>query len=139
MNNIRLLLVGAVILVVVATAALFFSNKSSNKNSNQIANPTPATVQEETESTQAAVSITANGFEPSTLTVKMGTNVIWTNNNGKIATINSDIHPTHLLWPFLNLGSFDNGKSVSVVFEKKGTYTYHNHLIPTQTGTVIVK
>lgn len=65
--------------------------------------------------------------------------MVWTNKSGATATVNSDAHPTHLLWPFLNLGSFDDGKSLSVVFDKAGTYTYHNHFSPSQKGTVIVE
>lgn len=69
----------------------------------------------------------------------MGTTVVWVNNNGQAATVNSDPHPTHTLFPFLNLGGFEDGSSVSAKFDKVGVYTYHNHLDPTETGTVIVE
>ncbi|OGH11703.1 MAG: hypothetical protein A3B38_03370 [Candidatus Levybacteria bacterium RIFCSPLOWO2_01_FULL_36_13] len=136
----KLLLIGAVVLVVVVAGALLLSNKSTTTpTETQNANPTQAAAESANESKEAAVSVTANGFEPATLTVRVGTNVVWTNSSGDAANVSSDNHPTHLRFPFLNLGTFENGQTVSVVFEKIGTYTYHNHLRPEQTGTVTVQ
>lgn len=135
----RLILIGAVVLVVVIAGVLLVSNKSTTQTGTQSSNPTQSTTAPQDESKEAAVSVTANGFEPATLTVKVGTNVVWTNNSGDPVTVSSDSHPTHLRFPFLNLGSFDNGKTVSVVFEKAGTFTYHDHLHPERTGTVTVQ
>jgi len=86
-----------------------------------------------------SVTVTNDGFSPKTLTIKAGTKVVWTNKSDKTANVSSDNHPTHLLYPFLNLGSFGVGSSVEVVVEKAGTYTYHNHLNPNQKGTIIAE
>ena len=75
----------------------------------------------------------------STFLVTAGTKVTWTNSSGSIANVSSDPHPIHTNYPPLNLGKFDDGGSVSLVFDKPGTYGYHNHLIPSQTGKVIVE
>ena len=93
----------------------------------------------EEQNKEASVNVTATGFEPQSLTVSVDTNVVWTNSSGEVTNVSSDNHPTHLRFPFLNLGNFDNGTTVSVVFDKAGTYAYHNHLHPEQTGTVMVK
>lgn len=85
------------------------------------------------------VSLTANGFSPSVLTVKAGTKVTWSNLSENTATVNSDPHPTHTNYPSLNLGSFPKGGTLSFIFNKTGTYGYHDHLSPGQTGTVIVQ
>lgn len=85
------------------------------------------------------VNLTSSGFDPKTVTIKTGTRVIWLNKSGDGATVNSDVHPTHQLYPPLNLGEFPNGSSVQLVFDKVGTYKYHNHLNPAQTGTVVVE
>ena len=98
-------------------------------------NPTEAMMMEE----ETIVTLTADGFSPSTITVKTGTKVTWTNKTGGPATVDSDPHPVHTLWPFLNLGTFANGSTVSVTFDKAGTYTYHNHLNSSQKGTVVVQ
>ncbi|MCL5970242.1 MAG: cupredoxin domain-containing protein [Patescibacteria group bacterium] len=136
MNNKLVWLVVAV-LVVGGGGALLLSNKSNNQPAqtvNQAQNTTPTQQMEESN-----VTVTGSGYEPKTITVKQGTKVVWKNTSGGPVTVNSDAHPTHLLWPFLNLGKFEDGSSVSVVFEKPGTYTYHNHLNVSQVGTVIVK
>jgi len=85
------------------------------------------------------ITLTKSGFEPSELKIKAKTLVVWINKSGNPATINSDNHPTHLLYPFLNLGEFADGSSIQVMFDKPGRYTYHNHLNPTQKGTVLVE
>lgn len=86
-----------------------------------------------------AVTVTTMGFVPQTITVKPGTKVTWINKSGDVANVSSDFHPTHLVYPPLNLGSFTDKSSVSLVFDKPGTYNYHNHLNPGEKGTVIVQ
>lgn len=139
MNN-KLLLV--VVLIVVAFGGVLLFNKSNTVNTNSKdttnQNPTP-TKADSVKIESANVEVTSSGFAPQSLTVKTGTTVVWTNKSGGPVTVNSDSHPTHLKWPFLNLGKFDDSASVSVVFEKVGTYTYHNHLDASQVGTVIVE
>ncbi len=137
MNNKFLLIIG--VIIVLLGAIFLFGNKTKNNqvNQNQTTqkqSPAPAKPVEEKD-----VTVTDKGFEPQTVTVKAGTRVVWTNKSAAEVTVNSAVHPTHLLFPFLNLGNFADGSSVSVVFEKAGTYKYHNHLNASQTGTVIVE
>lgn len=87
----------------------------------------------------ASVTVTNDGFNPKTLTIKTGTKVVWANKSDGTVNVSSDNHPAHLLYLFLNLGSFGKGESVEVVVEKTGTYTYHNHLNPSQKGTIIAE
>ena len=141
MNN-KILIVGVV--VVLAIAGLLFVMSRSNTTA-------PATVEntQNSEATQAVeentaeitttVNATSNGFEPQNITIKAGGTVVWTNTSGGMFNVSSNNHPTHLLWSFLNLGSFEDGSSVSVVFEEAGVYKYHNHLNASQTGTVTVE
>ena len=88
---------------------------------------------------QETVILTADGFSPATLTVKAGTKVTWTNQSGADATVNSDPHPAHTGYPPFNLDNFSNGETLSLIFDKPGTYKYHNHLKPGQAGTIIVQ
>lgn len=85
------------------------------------------------------VNLTSSGFDPKTLTIKTGTRVIWLNKSGAAATVNSVVHPTHQVYTPLNLGEFPDGSSVQLVFDKSGTYNYHDHLNPSRTGTVVVE
>lgn len=85
------------------------------------------------------VTLSADGYSPATLNIKVGDKVTWVNKSGVAATVNSDPHPTHTAYPPLNLGNFANGDMISLTFDKVGTYGYHNHLNPTQKGTIIVE
>lgn len=138
MRNLILLAV-AVLLI---GGGFYFLNKG-NRNTSTIpltaVAPTSSPVSSESAKMEAKVTVTKDGFEPQTLKVKAGTLVIWENKSGQTVTVNSDPHPIHTNWPFLNLGNFDDGMTVSVRFDNIGIYTYHNHLEPTQRGTVIVE
>ncbi len=96
---------------------------------------TPSTI----EALQGTITLTADGFSPATLTVKVGTKVTWSNQSGADATVNSSPHPIHTDYPPLNLGSLPNGGIVSLTFDKPGTYKYHNHLKPSEFGTIVVQ
>ena len=99
-----------------------------------LATPTPTPEPEVVE-----VEVTSAGFDPQTLIVRTGTEVTWINKSRQMVNISSDLHPTHLLYPVLNLGNFEAGQSVSLLFDQPGSYKYHNHLKPTVTGVVIVE
>lgn len=105
--------------------------------------PTPSTTltpspTESKKTSGVTIEVTANGFSPSSVTVKTGTQIIWINKTDSMVTVNSDPHPVHNLYPQLNLGRFGPNESVSVTLDKPGTYTYHNHLDPSMTGIIIV-
>lgn len=89
----------------------------------------------------AEVTISSSGFVPATINVKVGQGVIWTNDSSANHEVASDPYPKNNA-----LGGFDEkqplipGDSFSFVFNKAGTYTYHDNLNPyTIKGTVIVK
>lgn len=135
MNN-KVLLVIVVLIVAIGAFTLFGNNKKSPTSSTK--KTTNFTV---TEPNNPIVDIilTDSGFAPREITVKAGTRVIWRNSSGKTATVSSDEHPTHRLYPFLNLGEFADGLAIQVVVEKAGKYSYHNHLNASETGTIIVE
>lgn len=131
------ILIGAVILIVVIGAVVLMAGKGSYQTP---ATQTPSPTTEITASAQqTTVTLTQSGFEPATVTVKAGAKVIWTNSSGKLATVDSAGHPAHLAYPPLNLGELSDGSQVSLVFDKAGTYKYHNHLNPSQIGAVVVE
>lgn len=141
MNNKYIWIGVLAIIIVLSGGFLLLNNKATSvpaQNTQTTQKQTPSQ-QKALQTKQEDITVTSTGFTPQTITVKAGTKVVWTNKSGGPVTVNSDVHPTHLLWPFLNLGKFDDGSSVSVVFETAGTYTYHNHLNASQTGKVIVQ
>ncbi|MBI4004943.1 cupredoxin domain-containing protein [Candidatus Roizmanbacteria bacterium] len=109
----------------------FFFSKKGGYN---YTSPTQA-IQE----SQNKVTLSIDGFSPETLSIKAGTKVTWINKSGSVASINSAVHPTHLVYPSLNLGEVQDGASVSLTFDKPGTYKYHNHLNPSQKGTIVAQ
>ena len=134
-----------VVAFIVIVGAIFFlrGNTINQTTSIPAISTTPsatgtATPSGQQTATEAAVTLTVTGFNPQAITVKVGTKVVWTNKSGQSATVNSDPHPIHTAYPPLNLGGFDDGGTVSLVFDKAGTYGYHNHLDASQKGTVVV-
>ena len=90
-------------------------------------------------STTTAITITPTGFSPSTVTVKVGTVVTWTNSSGDTARVSSDPHPTHTSLPGFDSTTLAAADTYAYTFTKVGTWGYHNHEDPALTGTVIVQ
>jgi plastocyanin len=73
-------------------------------------------------------------FNPSTLTVKSGTVVNWTNQDGASHAIVSDTGSPVAF----SSDSLASGASYSFTFTQPGTYTYHCSIHPTMKGTIVV-
>lgn len=101
----------------------------------------PATATSEASVTQEEnkVTITDAGFSPKEITIKAGESVVWMNEGTVDHTVNSVVHPTHLLYPPLNLNTIKPGEQKSLIFPDAGTYKYHDHLNPSLTGSVTVQ
>lgn len=135
------LLLAVVGFVVLAGAFLILNTNSQNRQTSDENTITPTettNVPQNGENETSTVTLTEEGFEPKTLTVKTGTKVVWINKSGMTATVDSAVHSTHLVYPRLNLGDFTSGESLELVFDEPGTYIYHNHLNASQNGIVIV-
>jgi plastocyanin len=81
------------------------------------------------------ISIKNFAFDPATLTVKTGTTVTWTNNDGAPHTIASDAGSPAAF----SSDSLSTGASYTFTFTQTGTYTYHCSIHPSMKGTVIVQ
>ena len=83
------------------------------------------------------VVYTNSGFSPQTLTVGVGTTIVFTNQSDNQMWVASDPHPVHTNHPaFDQVGDED---TYSFTFTEIGTYNYHNHLIPSNVGMIIVE
>src|SRR5258708_16087078 len=131
------LIIAIVIFILAVGGALILGKKPAVAPTQK---QTPSAISSsQTVNNMQAITFTADGFLQKTVTIKAGTKVTWTNTSGNKATVNSNPHPAHTDYPPLNLGIFNNGETLSLVFDKPGTYGYHNHLNFTQGGTIIVK
>ncbi len=118
----------------------------------QVTTPTPQTTEAETPAgaavgttdkggtiTGVTVAYTNTGFTPNTVTVKVGTAVTFVNQSTSALWVASAVHPTHQLLPgFDELKSVNSGGSYTYVFAKVGTWKYHNHVNPSDIGSVVV-
>lgn len=72
-------------------------------------------------------------FSPTSVTVKVGTRIVWKNETSAphtVASVKSGV---------FNLGPFNKGQTASFVFKKKGTFKYLCGIHPYMTAKVIVK
>jgi len=90
------------------------------------------------------VRMTDNGFEPNAVTVPAGTAVRFSNEDGVAHWPASAPHPVHTDYPeFDAKRGIAPGESYSFVFDKVGTWKFHDHLNccsnPKWFGTVAVQ
>lgn len=94
------------------------------------------------------VTYDGSSFSPSTITIPKGSAVIFRNYSSKNLRVASNPHPSHDGYPTKNgcAGStFDSCSDIppkvswSFFFDYTGQWGYHNHLNPSQSGTIIVK
>lgn len=130
-----------VILVIVAVAALVayskgtypFTTSSPTPTETPTASPNPNIIESVTAS-PAAATVTINNlvFLPSTITVKKGDTVTWTNQDDISHTVTGD----DTQGPASEL--LATGGTYSFTFNTVGTFPYHCQVHPTMQGTVIV-
>jgi plastocyanin len=77
------------------------------------------------------VWIQGMAFTPSSITVKEGTTITWTNKDAISHTVTSDDN-------LFDSGSLGNGKTFTYTFTTTGTYQYHCSIHPSMTAKVIV-
>lgn len=86
------------------------------------------------------VSMTDVGFFPASISIEVGSTVTFVNDGQSLHWPASNVHPTHDL-----LSGFDSEKGISTggayafTFTKKGEWSFHDHLNPDSTGTIVVE
>ncbi len=117
------------------------SNTSSSNTSAQAASnstsPNPDTNNNSASSNE--ITYSSSGFSPATLTVKSGDKVTVKNNTSSQIQFDSNPHPLHTDDPELNIGLIGPGESQTITVTKKGSHGFHNHLNPSDTGTLVVQ
>lgn len=130
------IIIGIIIAIIMIAGGIFLFSKGNTASPRETSQPTslPTTA----EQSQNIVIYTSDGFSPANLVIKVGTKVVWKNEAGSLS-VNSSPHPTHTDYSPLNLGIIGKGELKSLIFDKPGTYRYHNHLNPSHKGTVNVE
>ena len=72
-------------------------------------------------------------FNPTNLTVKVGTTVTWINQDSTTHTVTSDNGA------FQSSGNLNQGTNYTFTFTKAGTYPYHCSIHPNMKGTILVQ
>lgn len=141
----RPIIVIVIILLALAGLAVYAlsAQKNQTPNTSDVSSNTDGTTDAEdqaapTPSERVTIVFTANGFEPSELTVKKGTIITITNNASSDVQFSSDDHPSHLENSEMNLKVLSPGESTSYTPQKAGKWGFHDHLNDTKTGTITV-
>jgi plastocyanin len=143
----RLPALGVIALLLVAFAVAGCGGATSTAGTSPTATTAPTAVPTDTvpaptntpssSGAKAAVSITGNStfaFSPSTMSIKAGTTVTWTNNTVAPHTVTSDAGD-----PASFNGSLSGtGTTFSFTFTTPGTYHYHCSVHPYMTATITV-
>lgn len=152
MKNTLSIIIGIIVIALIAFIALRPTSNSIQQTITATPAPVATTItlgQEPVLATPAsspsvepktvAVSIDDEGFSPSTITVPVGTTVVFTNNGQANHRPASDPHPTHNGLPGLDAGrELVTGESYSFVFTKAGTFGMHDHVRPQVKASITV-
>lgn len=85
------------------------------------------------------VRYTNAGYEPSLLSVPVGTMVQFVNESDDEMWVASNEHPAHTDLPtFDQFGLSPKGSTYMYVFDKAGSWAYHDHLNPEREGVIEV-
>ncbi len=140
-----------VILIIIAAAWYFLAGPASSPTVE-----TPVGTQSATPETgPVTVTYTDQGFSPASLTVAEGTTVTFVNQSSEDLWFASDPHPAHTAYdgtsrsqhcaagyagaaPLDSCKALKAGESFSFVFDKAGTWGFHNHSHDEMRGTVYV-
>jgi plastocyanin len=138
MKNSLLIPIAIVVIAVVGLAILLGGGIQPPTTTTTVTNAPTTTIATTTTTIQnttqtASVTIQNNAFSPANLTVKVGTNVTWTNQDSVSHTVTSTTGSE------LNSNVMAKTKTYSHVFNTVGTYNYYCTIHTFMTGTVKVE
>lgn len=130
------IIVAAGLIVVVAAVLVFRHGGSKSGTSNSTNQPTSNS---NTCPTPPANTISYCNSAFNTLTVASGTSVTFKNDSNSEVQIDSDPHPVHTDDTELNIGLLQPGQSKTVTLTKTGAFGIHNHLMPSERGSITIQ
>jgi len=122
------------VLAAVLTYFLVFNNSSQTSKVEQLKPTSTETVNNPVNTVQPEANVNINNFSfnPSVITIKVGTKVTWTNNDSVPHQVKGD-NLSSLNTPIMN-----NGQTYSFTFNDIGTFNYHCVIHPMMKGEIIV-
>lgn len=157
----RGLIIGVLMVAVLAVLAFLLVNNSKKENTDPIQTTIDSSSSKATGTTanntssgdktnslneavsSVTISYTESGFVPESSVLKSGGSVTWVNNTDSQLQVGVNPHPSHTGDKALTDGEFvlilGKGESKVVTISKSGSFGYHNHLSPGDTGTLTVK
>lgn len=135
-----------VAMLAIAGLTVFALSNQPETTQSEMANQTGAVRNDGTGPAEAAptpsermlITFTDEGFEPGSITVTKGTVVTVKNESSRDIQFSSADHPTHQENSEMNLNTLSPGESDSYTASKSGTWSYHDHIDESKTGTVTV-
>lgn len=125
------MIIGVIILVILVGGVFAFMNRKTDSNqTTSSSSNTPAA---------ATITYSSNGFSPVTVTVKSGDTVAIKNSSGSDMQLDSNPHPVHTDDTDLNVGLVSAGQTRTFTVTKKGSFGFHNHLNPSDTGKIVIE
>ncbi len=119
-----------IVVVVVLGAAYYFMKGKSSSTVTTVNTDCP---------TPAAKTVDFCGGAFTTITVNSGDTVTFRNDTSNEIQVDSNPHPTHTDNTQLNIGPIEPGQSKTVTLTNKGTWGFHNHLNPSDHGSITVQ
>ena len=94
----------------------------------------------ETKAENYIILVEASGFSPEIIRIPLGATVTWVNKDVRVTWIASDLHPTHTVYPeFDQKEGMSKGESYFYKFTRKGTWGFHDHIVSSRVGKIIVE
>lgn len=134
-SRVPLVIIGVVAVLIAAAATIYIVNQDSAAPAVDAGQNAGEQESEEADAAETdSVEIVNNTYSPATITVKVGTEVTWTNQDSVAHTVTTyDGAPATV-----DSGLFGRGESFSFTFDEPGTYEYFCEPHPHMRGTVIV-
>lgn len=115
--------------ITIGAASFYLWNNSSHEIS----------VLDMRDANEVSIVLTDNGFEPPHLRIKEGTTVVFSTTRAYAFWPASNLHPSHELYSaFDPKQPINPGVTWSFVFDKAGTWDFHDHVRSYFTGTIYV-
>jgi len=128
------MIIGLVVLAIAVGGVFLLMSKKSGTG------PTsPSTASSNASAVAATITYSKSGFSPATVTVKSGDTVAIKNATTEDMQLASNPHPVHTDDTDLNVGSVAPGQTKTFTVTKKGSFGYHNHVDPSDTGKIVIE
>lgn len=135
--NIKIIIGVFILIIGVIGAYLFFT---ANTTETKSLSGTQFFFEDAITDNDVVIHVTDNGFEPSEIDIAKGQRVVWINDTSAYTWPASNIHPTHSIYSEFDPKEPFAPKEVwSFIFDKVGTWRFHDHLKPSKGGIVEVR